>query len=283
MDFNFLFRYTNKQRKGLYVLIVLLITIHLLLRFQEKVFFYFEPKELHEIDSIVNSWNDSYQNKIKVDAKLFAYNLNNLNPFEAYVIGIPDSIYEKLTAIKSTGFVFKNTNDLLRLKIVTADFYAKIQPSLYVYNPEHLNFKKKVKRKLDPYDKRDLNKVTALELKNINGIGPILSKRIVKYRRYLKGFSDPKQLNEVWGLDIKVVNKVLDQYEIKTIPKIQKISVNRSTLEELKNLPYIDFVLAKQIRNFVEYHGPLQTIEDLKQIPDFPIEKYQRIILYLQL
>ena len=59
------------------------------------------------------------------------------------------------------------------------------------------------------------------------GLGQYCQKGLLNTEDTSKGFSDPKQLNEVWGLDKKVVNKVLNQYEIKTVPKIDKISVKQ--------------------------------------------------------
>ncbi|MBA22128.1 MAG: hypothetical protein CMP52_02125 [Flavobacteriales bacterium] len=54
---------------------------------------------------------------------------------------------------------------------------------------------------------KDINKATAEELKQIRGIGAVLSKRIVNYRSRLQGFEDLDQFFEVYGLDSLVAQQ----------------------------------------------------------------------------
>ncbi len=48
----------------------------------------------------------------------------------------------------------------------------------------------------------------------------------------------------------------------------------------LKN-PYIDYNLCKMIFEYRDEVAELQNISELKNIKDFPLEKYDRIVLYL--
>ena len=48
--------------------------------------------------------------------------------------------------------------------------------------------------------RKDLNEVDSVWLTSIHGIGPVLSKRLVKYRKLLGGFNSIDQLKEVYGL-----------------------------------------------------------------------------------
>tara|TARA_B100002019_G_C21205790_1_gene566589 strand:+ start:668 stop:895 length:228 start_codon:yes stop_codon:yes gene_type:complete len=59
-----------------------------------------------------------------------------------------------------------------------------------------------------------LNHCQAADLEIIYGVGKKLSQRIINYRKYLKGYSDPDQLYEVYGLDSAVVQRIQKRFDI---------------------------------------------------------------------
>ena len=65
-------------------------------------------------------------------------------------------------------------------------------------------------------------------------------------------------------------------------PKIQKFNVNTATFKEVLKNPYIDYELCKKIFNYRDEVAELQNISELKNIDGFPLNKYDRIILYLE-
>lgn len=54
----------------------------------------------------------------------------------------------------------------------------------------------------------DLNEASAEEWAQLPGIGPVLSRRIVKFRDALGGFASLNQLHQVYGLDSAVIERV---------------------------------------------------------------------------
>jgi competence ComEA-like helix-hairpin-helix protein len=129
----------------------------------------------------------------------------------------------------------------------------------------------------------DLNKATAFELQRINGIGEKLSTRIIKFRDRLGGFLVDEQLYEVYGLDIEVVRRTLDQFKVIEKPEIAKINVNTATVNELAQLIYLQKGLAQRIVNYRNLSGGINSLNELKNIEGFPSEKIERITLYLYL
>ena len=129
---------------------------------------------------------------------------------------------------------------------------------------------------------KDLNSATANELKIINGIGEKLSQRIVKYRTKLGGFLVNEQLYEVWYLDKDVADKVLKRFRIIQPPNIHKINVNTASFKEVLSIVYIDYELTKKIFDYRDEVAELQSLEELKKIDGFPLEKFDRIALYLE-
>jgi len=91
-----------------------------------------------------------------------------------------------------------------------------------------------------------------------------------------------EQLYEVWNLDKEVANDVLKYFKIKTPPTIQKINVNTATFKEVLAIVYIDYELTKKIFNYRDEVAEIQSLEELKKIEGFPLDKFNRIALYLQ-
>jgi DNA uptake protein ComE-like DNA-binding protein len=127
----------------------------------------------------------------------------------------------------------------------------------------------------------DLNKATIEDLKTIEGIGVVLSKRIIKYRSKLQGFSMERQLLEVWGLKPEIAHDIWTTFNIYKLPNIQKLNVNTVTFKELLNTPYIDYDLCKKIFEYRDAVAELQNISELTNIQGFPLDLYDRIALYL--
>ena len=57
----------------------------------------------------------------------------------------------------------------------------------------------------NPTRQLDINRATAEEWADLPGIGPVLSRRIVKFRSALGGFVSLDQLHQVYGLDSAVI------------------------------------------------------------------------------
>ena len=70
-------------------------------------------------------------------------------------------------------------------------------------------------------------------------------------------------------------------FKVINLPNIKKINVNTVSFRELLKNPYLDYELCKKIFEYKEEVAELQDISELKNIIDFPLELYDRIVLYL--
>ncbi len=233
-----------------------------------------------QIDSLKEVKKESEKTKI------FPFNPNYITDFKGYQLGMSVEEIDKLLAFRKTGkFVNSNEefqnitgiNDSLLMAIST---YFKF-PDWVNSKKDKENLRKSKNTNLSKQEIRDLNLVTVKELILINGIGDKLSKRIIDYRELLKGFSFNEQLYEVYFLDTIVANNVLNRYQVLNKPKIEKLEINSANFKEVLHLPYIDYDLTKKIFNYRDEIGAYSTLEDLKKIDSFPLEKYDRIALYL--
>ena len=122
-------------------------------------------------------------------------------------------------------------------------------------------YKKYPKRKI--ITSFDVNSSDTIQLKQIRGIGSVLSKRIIKYRDLLGGFVSKDQYHEVYGLKDSVIlaldtlAKITPQY----IPKT--ININTANEWTLMKHPYINKKQAKAIVVYRKQHGSFNSKADL--------------------
>src|SRR5699024_1624289 len=132
-------------------------------------------------------------------------------------------------------------------------------------------------------EKADLNKATREQLKAIKGIGTVLSRRIIRYRKQLHGFVADIQLKDVYGLDYEVQQRILKKYTVKSHQIEEKLNLKTVSIAELTEIPYFDYELARDIVNYRITHQGITSFEELSKIEDFPYWKMDRIKLYLKL
>jgi DNA uptake protein ComE-like DNA-binding protein len=121
----------------------------------------------------------------------------------------------------------------------------------------------------------------SIDFQFVEGVNASLAERIVKYRSKLQGFSFEDQLFEVFNITANSVQNILKTFQIVEKPKILKLNINTLGFRELLKNTYIDYTLCQKIFNYQDEVAELQDISELKNIVDFPMDKYDRIVLYL--
>lgn len=140
-------------------------------------------------------------------------------------------------------------------------------------------YKKKYTPAYTAENKLNLNIATATQLQKINGIGPVLSERIVKYRDYLGGFTSNDQVREVYGLKPEMVEKLsaITFVEGGIVP----IELNTDSIKLLAAHPYIDYKLARSIINYRKVHGNYTSPEELLSLKLMTDSLYQKLYPYI--
>ncbi len=109
----------------------------------------------------------------------------------------------------------------------------------------------------------DINTADETQLKTIQGIGPALSPRIMKFRNRLGGFIDQAQYQEVYGLQAAVIERLKKHTYIHTDFQPTKLNVNTADFQTLAAHPYISYQQAQSIVRYRAQHGPFATLEEL--------------------
>ena len=97
------------------------------------------------------------------------------------------------------------------------------------------------------------------------------------------GFLIDEQLYDVYGLEPEVVQRTLQRFKVLKIPKIQKININKASVNELSKVVYIQKHVAQRIIDYRNINGSIYSFSELLNIEDFPTNRIDRIPLYLSL
>ena len=126
----------------------------------------------------------------------------------------------------------------------------------------------------------DLNHCDTAELQLIRGIGRYTAVQIVQYRERLGGFYSPEQLkDEVFAklnLDTLLYRFTAD------VEAVQRMDVNQCSIDRLQRHPYLRYEQAKAIYNLRRKKVHLESIEDLRALPEMTEEEIQRVSPYLR-
>ena len=103
----------------------------------------------------------------------------------------------------------------------------------------------------------DLNQASAAEWADLPGIGPVLSRRIVKFREALGGFASLNQLHHVYGLDSAVIERVKPSLKLEAHSH-RGICLDTVTFRSLVRHPLFD---ADQTRKVLRAWGRGTTLD----------------------
>lgn len=131
--------------------------------------------------------------------------------------------------------------------------------------------------KLKPGEQIALNTSDTIQLKKVPGIGSYYARKIVKYRERLGGYYDVSQLLEIDGFP----EDALTYFKVSQ-NDIHRLNVNKLTAAQLRSHPYITYMMAKAILDYRRLKGPVQSLQDLRLLPDFTSETIRRIEPYVE-
>lgn len=211
---------------------------------------------------------------------------NEIDQEDLVEMGFPVFIAKRIINYREKGGEFRIKSDLAKMYGLEPTFYKKIEP--YILLPDSIEKRKPVFKKFEEkeYTKKvvqpfDLNMADTAQLKQISGIGKVLSERIVKYRNQLGGFINENQLKEVYHLDSITIARLLEHTFIEENFQPAKININLATETELGKHPYVSYSDAKAIVTYRFQHGKFSTLEDLKKIVGVTSEEREKIKPYL--
>jgi len=238
------------------------------------------------LDSLTLQWDLQKKETTRIPpgeenkVALFEFNPNTATEEELMELGFSSGLTKRLLNYRTKGGVFRIKSDVLKLYGIDSIFYQSIAP--FIQLPEKILYVEKertfIKKEFIPFN---LNEADTTQLQSIYGIGPVLSKRIVKYRESLGGFITVNQLYEVYGLDSVTISRVVKVSFLVEEYSPRKININTADENLLATHPYFSRKIAKAIVAYRFQHGKFQSIDDLQKIQVLDRKVLDKIYPYL--
>ncbi|MEZ4850131.1 MAG: helix-hairpin-helix domain-containing protein [Bacteroidia bacterium] len=134
----------------------------------------------------------------------------------------------------------------------------------------------------------DINLADSSQLASLNGIGPVLARRIINYRKFRKGFNSVGELRRVYGLSEETFTSIEPYLFVSPItapsfsPSIANsrpkasfsteteiplvLDINLASAEDFQKLPGIGSVLSKRIINYRNSIKGFESVDELSSV-----------------
>lgn len=276
-----------------------------LINFREKVGPFRTKEDLRKLYNLTASEFELLDPFIRIDApkqerkenkrqapvlaELFFFDPNTVSGPELHQLGISERTAKSILNYREKGGRFKRPEDLEKIYTLSEEDFTRLAPFIRIAEtapglqtigvtlPAKPGYKSKMDHGVQPI--LDINTATPEEWTQLRGIGPAFSKRIVNFREKLGGFINPEQVGETFGLPDSTFQKIKPQ--LKGSPLLRYVQINRATIEEIKNHPYLDSKKATAIVRYREQHGPFGSIEDVKKVLALPPDVIEKMRPYL--
>jgi competence protein ComEA len=288
-----LFGFSRREGNALIVLIII-SAISILLPVFVKLLDEHDTSQKEEFLEWYHSVSRSVQKQeaipTSIQRKKVPFDPNFASERSLIELGFRPFIARRIVKFREAGGLFTSPNDLLKVYGVDSSLVMELSPMVVIRhekrNPmtKKRDFRQRVQppppKKSEPFRRIDLNLASDTAFQAIRGIGPVLSKRIVKYREALGGFVEEEQLKEVYGLPDSLFDDLNSRFELLTV-KVAKRNINSDSLGHLASHPYIDWKTARIIENYRKMHGEFEHIEELKNIHVINDSIFERLRPYL--
>ncbi|MDU8885596.1 helix-hairpin-helix domain-containing protein [Yeosuana sp. MJ-SS3] len=284
------FTFSKRQRNGIFLLLFLIIVfqcIYFFIDFSSEEIKYNEAEfELFqkEIDSLRLV---EIENRKPV---IYPFNPNFITDYKGYTLGMSNEEIDRLLKYREQNLWINSVKQFQEVTQVSDSLLNAISPYFkfpdWVTNPKSQNTSafKNYNTPRSFEEKLDLNTATASQLQRVNGIGKALSERIVNFRsKFVGGFIADVQLQDVYGLSPEVIERIGEQFTVKTPRQIEKINLNTASSEQLVTIQHIDYQLAHNIIEQKTLREGYKSLDELLKVKDFPVNKIEIIKLYLTL
>ncbi|MDM1451862.1 helix-hairpin-helix domain-containing protein [Myroides odoratimimus] len=284
--------YTKSQKRGLFFLVLFVIAIQLYI-------YYPRSSDEHIVDQYSTLFNDEYQKQISLldsintiaIAKrdtIYPFNPNFITDYRGFVLGMSTEEIDRLLSFRKENKYVNSAKEFQQVTQVSDEWLKTY--STYFKFPDWVN-NPKVKREYVEYSKPKvdvpivaicINSATLEDLQKVRGIGPYYADKIMKEREKYGGFVSIQQLKFVYGLSEEVVNELYRHFKVMNAPTVTTLNINEASINQLKELPYMNYYIAREVVKHRSMNGDFVNKEGLLQIEKFPIDKIDIISLYLR-
>jgi competence protein ComEA len=217
--------------------------------------------------------------KGKKKDSLFYFDPNTVNRDQALALGFDKKCADMLMSYRNKGGKFFKAEDLQKLYCMNEELYGKLKRYIIIAGSKQEDKKEKAAaQKNNAQVQIEINSADSTEWMKLRGIGPGYSRRILKYRTILGGFTQVEQISEVYNFPDSVYQAIKGNLTVNPA-LVQKLKVNTAEFKTLVHHPYIKYEGTKCI--FALKRDKKIREQDLINSSCFSREMLQKILPYL--
>ncbi len=266
------FTFSHAERRGIIFLIAIIIVL-LIIPLVYPVFIKRSDTEIKAFRQEIEDWLASSGNNTSdtvspnqpegMDNRrltLFRFNPNNVTPDEISRLDLTKKAKYSWIKFLQKGGKFYCKSDLKKIYGIDSLAYQRLEPYIDLDSiPKKRNLERVI---IEHHLVIEINNANQTDFEKLNGIGPALSQRIIKYRNLLGGFTTIDQLTEVFGISDSILNLNRNNLSLDQTP-VKMINVNHAGFSSLCRHPYISSYDAKSIIAYRQLKGDLKSFNEL--------------------
>lgn len=239
-------------------------------------------------DSASSRTDHLYYAQTERAVERFAFDPNTADSTQLLRLGLQSWQVRNIYKYRAAGGIYRQKEDFARLYGLTVKQYRELEPYIQIssdYQPAStLVGERRVAHrdslrypvKLSAGETIDLNVNDTSLYRKVPGIGSYYARKMVEYGERLGGYVSVDQLDEIENFpsDAKAFFTV-------SAASVRKIRINRLSLNELKQHPYINYYQARAITDYCRLHGPIHDLRELSLLTEFPQETIDRLEPYV--
>ena len=284
--------FSSGHRNGIFILLIIIFVLQIVILNFNSISTFF----VKDSDEQTNTKWLAFQQKIdslklhksEREVKLYPFNPNYITDYKGYMLGMSLEEIDRLHKFREKGKFINSISDFKKVTNVSDSLLNKISP--YFKFPDWVVAKSNSKKDQHQFfeknkiERKNINQASKEELMKVYGIGDKLSDIILKDKEKFGEFVTIEQLKYVWGITPETFENITKRFFVeRTQTPITKLKINEASTKELSQFPYFNYKIAKEIVTQRSMNGSFAKVEDLTKINDFPVEKIEIIVLYLEI
>lgn len=279
--------FTKQQRYGIFLLVIVIVSIQLCYTFISFKSPIKENVALIKTIQLAKVELDSlYKQSLSAESgyKTYPFNPNYITDYKGYRLGMKTEEIDRLLAYRDQNKWINSAREFQQVTKVSDSLLETLSP--YFKFPDWVTSKANQQNSFQSKSKNevfDLNNASLDQLKSIYGIGDFYANKIIELRQKLNGFAAYQELSVISGLTPEVLENIKKSTIIASPRVISAININTATKADLVKVPYIDYEIAFKIIEYRTLNEKISNIDELLKINTFPTYKFEIIKLYLHI
>lgn len=289
------FYYTRNERRGIIVLLCIII-ISLILLFlwkpvssrptvSDKSFAEDYQAFVNSLEVVDRKAYNRYYHPFKVREVILApFDPNTADSTTFLRLGLKPWMAHNILKYRSKGGRFRRPDDFKKIYGLSEGQFDLLRPYITITEIRRDTVRMIAVRdttrrypvKFTAPVRMEINGVDTIQLKRIPGVGSGIAKMIVNYRQKLGGYYSIRQLDE-----IHLISANLSKWFSVTPELITRLPINKVGLGRLNSHPYINFYQAKVIVEHRRKHGPIRNLHQLSLYEEFSSANLEQLSHYL--